>query len=257
MFNFELEEMLSRILFGPPDYSEIMPSVQELIIHELGNEIQLMSLNEAKGDDDWQDAGKLTEEYHRFREGLKNEEPRERAEAIHNLENYRDLETQECENRKKRVEYVKKGLEAAEDYINLLEDDKRGRSNLEEILNVFEVDDNVDLDYNCEDDVEVDDSLWVVINTLKKNSYDHSDKPGSDIEISLTAETYNDETIIEYTDNGGGIPEEEREGLFELGGGDTGLPSAAELVYKEDGFMNYCGNEENWCIEVHLPAKDY
>lgn len=240
---YQVDSYHERIL-SVDDLSGKAPDVEEVVFHEIGNYVQALLGEEIDG-------MSVIEAYRSFREDLLDGEDdyRGRAEILRTLEeNELDSEVDNCGQ---RLEMIRAGLESAEAYDKMYNGSETGNIEVEHLLSSFDSCENIEIDYSSNEDQLIDGGmeLWTAINTFRKNTRDYVSK---DAEIQIEVEEREDQISIRLSDEGEGIPEDERDNLFELDQNDTGLNTFSEIVAYNNGTVDYMEEENDWGIQMTL-----
>jgi hypothetical protein len=246
---WELKPYHERILsMGPPADA---PDIDKTAVHEIGNYIQPLMFQYPR-----RFGEEIKQELERFHQSIKGQEESD-TEKI--KEKISDLGQEYIDNDsvdEVRFRMIEAALESAEDYHRMLQGKKTGPVELEEVLSPFSNWETIDVKYNDIDPeakISAGMEYWVGFNTLWKNTKDHYDRDGQ-VEINVRKDQ--NTAIIEYTDSGSGIPESERQDLFELGAEQTGLKTLSEIVSYNYGWVNYNDMDDDWRIEMYIPTSN-
>jgi len=234
-----------------------MPEAADMLLHELGNEVQKLSLLEVNGKEALETLDMIKEDYREFRNAVEARDVRRRAQVLRDFENL--LEDTGKDDMPERgqdiIDYVSTGLESIESYLQFRDNGRKYEVSPEKFLHCLEIDDAVNIDIKSQETVEAGDFLWVIPNTMIKNSYDHSEVAYQEIEIDIECYCEDEEMVIEYTDNGEGVPEQDIEKVMNPEKAGKGFRSSHEILDSLDGSLDY-QDEDDWYFEVRLPISD-
>jgi len=227
---------VTQALFG--DAEELHPEFEEfpdplsVVGHELGNWTQKSCF----------EGMEVVELYNEYKQMLEyGEDGREKViSEIENTDNqYSDI--------------VSTGLQAMEGYIDILKDEDPKEISVDEFMSGISELGNFEHDYD-DQMVKGNEALFIPLCTMVKNSQSYFDGDEDNLNIHIGGESDQDSYILTYTDNGSGIDEETRDGMYAWNEKEasTGLPTAAEIVEWAGGDIEYYNGDGHYGHQIIL-----